>query len=96
MANWLNKEGGAAEWKVENGYMEVVPGKGDIRTKAEPHADGSYRIKGNKIFISGGDQPISENIVHMVLARLPDAPPGPQGITGATFRNRANKWKKPA
>ncbi|VXB48217.1 Acyl-CoA dehydrogenase [Pseudomonas sp. 8AS] len=53
----------------------------DIRSKAEPHADGSYRIKGNKIFISGGDQPISENIVHMVLAKLPDAPPGVKGIS---------------
>jgi len=53
----------------------------DIRTKAEPTADGSYRIKGNKIFISGGDQPISENIVHMVLAKLPDAPPGVKGIS---------------
>ena len=53
----------------------------DLRTKAEPAADGSYRIKGNKIFISGGDQPISENIVHMVLARLPDAPPGVKGIS---------------
>jgi alkylation response protein AidB-like acyl-CoA dehydrogenase len=53
----------------------------DIRTRAEPHADGSYRIKGNKIFISGGDQPISENIVHMVLAKLPDAPPGVKGIS---------------
>ena len=40
----------------------------DIRTRAEPAADGSYRIKGNKIFISGGDHPLSENIVHMVLA----------------------------
>ena len=53
----------------------------DIRTKAEPAGDGSYRIKGNKIFISGGDQPISENIVHMVLAKLPDAPPGVKGIS---------------
>jgi alkylation response protein AidB-like acyl-CoA dehydrogenase len=53
----------------------------DLRTRAEPHADGSYRIKGNKIFISGGDQPISENIVHMVLARLPDAPAGVKGIS---------------
>lgn len=53
----------------------------DIRTRAEPHADGSYRIRGNKIFISGGDQQISENIVHMVLARLPDAPPGVKGIS---------------
>ena len=53
----------------------------DIRTKAEPHADGSYRIKGNKIFISGGDHPLSENIVHMVLAKLPDAPLGVKGIS---------------
>ena len=53
----------------------------DIRSKAEPAGDGSYRIKGNKIFISGGDQPISENIVHMVLAKLPDAPPGVKGIS---------------
>lgn len=53
----------------------------DLRSKAEPAADGSYRIKGNKIFISGGDHPLSENIVHMVLARLPDAPPGVKGIS---------------
>ena len=53
----------------------------DIRTKAEPAADGSYRIKGNKIFISGGDHPLSENIVHLVLAKLPDAPPGVKGIS---------------
>lgn len=53
----------------------------DLRTRAEPAGDGSYRIKGNKIFISGGDHPLSENIVHMVLARLPDAPPGVKGIS---------------
>tara|TARA_R110000751_G_scaffold32406_1_gene81539 strand:- start:6214 stop:8016 length:1803 start_codon:yes stop_codon:yes gene_type:complete len=53
----------------------------DIRTKAEPADDGSYRIKGNKIFISGGDHPLSDNIVHMVLAKLPDAPPGVKGIS---------------
>ncbi|MDF3936473.1 acyl-CoA dehydrogenase [Pseudomonas citronellolis] len=53
----------------------------DIRSRAEPHADGSYRIKGNKIFISGGDHPLSENIVHMVLAKLPDAPAGVKGIS---------------
>jgi butyryl-CoA dehydrogenase len=52
----------------------------DIRTRAEPAGDGSYRIKGNKIFISGGDHPLSENIVHMVLAKLPDAPAGVKGI----------------
>ena len=53
----------------------------DLRTRAEPADDGSYRIKGNKIFISAGDHPLSENIVHMVLARLPDAPPGVKGIS---------------
>ena len=53
----------------------------DIRTRAEPAADGSYRLKGNKIFISGGDHPLSENIVHMVLAKLPDAPAGVKGIS---------------
>lgn len=47
----------------------------DIRTRAEPAADGSYRIRGNKIFISGGDHPLSDNIVHMVLAAAgPTAP----------------------
>jgi butyryl-CoA dehydrogenase len=53
----------------------------DIRTRAEPASDGSYRLKGNKIFISGGDHPLSENIVHMVLAKLPDAPAGVKGIS---------------
>lgn len=53
----------------------------DIRTRAEPTQDGSYRLRGNKIFISGGDHPLSENIVHLVLAKLPDAPPGVKGIS---------------
>jgi butyryl-CoA dehydrogenase len=53
----------------------------DIRTRAEPVGDGTYRIKGNKIFISGGDHPLADNIVHMVLAKLPDAPPGVKGIS---------------
>lgn len=53
----------------------------DIRTRAEPHPDGSYRLRGNKIFISAGDHPLAENIVHLVLARLPDAPPGVKGIS---------------
>ena len=46
-----------------------------LRTKAEPQADGSYAISGTKIFISGGEQDMTDNIVHLVLARLPDAPP---------------------
>ena len=53
----------------------------DIRTRAEPMDDGTYRLRGNKIFISGGDHPLSENIVHLVLAKLPDAPSGVKGIS---------------
>ncbi len=53
----------------------------DIRTRAEPAGDGSYRLRGNKIFISAGDHELSQNIVHMVLAKLPDAPPGVKGIS---------------
>jgi alkylation response protein AidB-like acyl-CoA dehydrogenase len=54
---------------------------GLLRSKAEPQADGSYKITGNKIFISAGDHDMSENIVHLVLARLPDAPSGSKGIS---------------
>ena len=52
-----------------------------LRSRAEPQADGSYKVSGSKIFISGGEQDISENIVHLVLARLPDAPAGVKGIS---------------
>ncbi|MCB1731545.1 MAG: acyl-CoA dehydrogenase C-terminal domain-containing protein [Halieaceae bacterium] len=54
---------------------------GLLRTKAEPRADGSYAITGTKIFISAGDHDMAENIVHIVLARLPDAPAGTKGIS---------------
>jgi alkylation response protein AidB-like acyl-CoA dehydrogenase len=54
---------------------------GLLRTKAAPQADGSYRISGSKIFISSGEHDLTENIVHLVLARLPDAPPGIKGIS---------------
>jgi alkylation response protein AidB-like acyl-CoA dehydrogenase len=49
--------------------------------RAEPQADGSYKITGTKIFISAGEHDLSENIVHLVLARMPDAPPGTKGIS---------------
>jgi alkylation response protein AidB-like acyl-CoA dehydrogenase len=52
-----------------------------IRTRAEPQADGSYRIFGQKIFITYGDHDMAANIVHLVLARLPDAPEGVKGIS---------------
>ena len=54
---------------------------GLMRTKAEPQADGTYKITGNKIFISAGEHDMAENIIHLVLARLPDAPPGIKGIS---------------
>lgn len=54
---------------------------GMLRTKAEPQADGSYKISGTKIFISAGEHDMAENIVHIVLARLPDAPAGTKGIS---------------
>ena len=54
---------------------------GLARTRAMPQADGSYRLSGTKIFISGGEHDLSDNILHLVLARLPDSPPGPKGLS---------------
>ena len=54
---------------------------GLMRTRAEAQADGSYRITGNKIFISAGEHDLAGNIIHLVLARLSDAPPGIKGIS---------------
>ena len=54
---------------------------GMLRSKAEPNGDGSYAISGQKIFISAGEHDLAENIVHLVLARLPDAPAGTKGIS---------------
>ena len=54
---------------------------GMLRSKAEPQPDGSYRISGGKIFISSGEHDLAENIIHLVLARLPDAPAGSKGIS---------------
>ena len=54
---------------------------GLLTTRAEPQADGTYQLTGNKIFISAGEHDMAENIVHLVLARLPDAPSGSKGIS---------------
>lgn len=54
---------------------------GIIRTKATPNADGSYDVTGTKIFITWGEHDMAENIIHLVLAKLPDAPAGPKGIS---------------
>ena len=54
---------------------------GLLRTRAEPQDDGSYRITGQKIFISAGDHDLADNIVHLVLARIPGGPAGVKGIS---------------
>jgi len=54
---------------------------GLIRTKAEPANDGSYEVTGSKVFISAGDHDLTENIIHIVLAKLPDAPKGSRGLS---------------
>ncbi len=54
---------------------------GALTTRAEPRGDGTYRLFGQKIFITYGEHDLAENIVHLVLARLPDAPAGSKGIS---------------
>jgi alkylation response protein AidB-like acyl-CoA dehydrogenase len=71
------------EWLATMCLTEPHAGSdlGLARTKAVPQLDGSYLVSGTKIFISGGEHDLSDNIVHLVLARLPDAPPGPKGLS---------------
>ncbi len=73
----------SGEWLATMALTEGHAGTdlGLMRTKAEPQADGSYAISGEKIFISGGEHDLTENIVHLVLAKLPDAPAGSRGIS---------------
>jgi len=60
---------------------------GIIKTRAVPQADGSYAITGSKIFISAGEHDMSDNIIHLVLAKLPDAPAGPKAFRCSSCRN---------
>lgn len=71
------------EWTGTMNLTESHAGTdlGMIRTKAVPQDDGTYKISGNKIFISCGEHQMAENIVHLVLAKLPDAPEGSRGIS---------------
>ena len=73
----------SGEWSGAMDLTEPHAGTdlGIMRTKAEPQDDGSYRITGTKIFITWGEHDMAENIVHLVLAKLPDAPKGPKGIS---------------
>jgi alkylation response protein AidB-like acyl-CoA dehydrogenase len=73
----------SGEWLATMCLTESHAGSdlGLVRTRATPQADGSYRVAGTKIFISGGEHDLTDNIVHLVLARLPDAPAGPKGLS---------------
>ncbi|MDO6428184.1 acyl-CoA dehydrogenase C-terminal domain-containing protein [Thalassotalea sp. 1_MG-2023] len=73
----------AGDWTASMCLTEAHAGTdlGMIRTKAVPQADGSYNITGNKIFITAGEHDLTDNILHLVLAKLPDAPAGPKGIS---------------
>ena len=81
-AQYLEKVA-TGEWLATMCLTEPHAGSdlGLARTKAVPLADGQYAVSGTKIFISGGEHDLSDNIVHLVLARLPDAPPGPKGLS---------------
>jgi alkylation response protein AidB-like acyl-CoA dehydrogenase len=81
-AQYLTKVG-TGEWLATMCLTEPHAGSdlGLARTKATPQSDGSFLIEGTKIFISGGEHDLSDNIVHLVLARLPDAPAGPKGLS---------------
>ncbi len=71
------------EWLATMCLTEPHAGSdlGLARTKAVRQPDGQYAVSGTKIFISGGEHDLTDNIVHLVLARLPDAPPGPKGLS---------------
>lgn len=81
-ATYLSKVG-TGEWLATMCLTEPHAGSdlGLARTKATPQADGRFVLNGTKIFISGGEHDLTDNIVHLVLARLPDAPPGPKGLS---------------
>jgi acyl-CoA dehydrogenase len=73
----------SGEWTGTMNLTEPQAGSdlGHLRTRAERRSDGTYRLFGTKIFITYGDHELTENIIHMVLARLPDAPAGTRGIS---------------
>jgi alkylation response protein AidB-like acyl-CoA dehydrogenase len=81
-AQYLEKVA-TGEWLATMCLTEPHAGSdlGLARTKAVAQVDGSYRVSGTKIFISGGEHDLTTNIVHLVLARLPDAPEGPKGLS---------------
>jgi alkylation response protein AidB-like acyl-CoA dehydrogenase len=81
-AIWLPKIV-SGEWPATMNLTEPQAGSdvGALKTRADRQRDGSYRIRGQKIFITYGEHDLADNIVHLVLARTPDAPPGTKGIS---------------
>ncbi len=81
-AQYLEKVA-TGEWLATMCLTEPHAGSdlGLARTRATPQPDGSYQVNGTKIFISGGEHDLTDNIVHLVLARLPDSPAGPKGLS---------------
>jgi len=81
-ARYLDKIA-SGEWLATMNLTEPQAGSdlGAVRSRAEAASDGSYRITGSKIFISGGEHDLTDNIVHLVLARLPEAPAGSKGLS---------------
>ena len=81
-AQYLEKVA-TGEWLATMCLTEAHAGSdlGLVRTRGVPQPDGSARVNGSKIFISGGEHDLTDNIVHLVLARLPDAPAGPKGLS---------------
>ena len=81
-AGYLKKVA-SGEWLATMCLTEAHAGSdlGLLRTRAVPQTDGSYQLSGTKVFISGGEHDLTGNIVHLVLARLPDAPAGPKGLS---------------
>ena len=73
----------SADWTGTMNLTEPQAGSdvGALKTKAAPNGDGSYAITGQKIYITWGDHDVAENIIHLVLARLPDAPEGSRGVS---------------
>lgn len=91
----------SGEWAGVMDLTEPQAGTdlGLLRTKAQPNEDGSFAISGSKIFITWGEQDFTDNIIHLVLARLPDAPPGVKGISlflvPKLLPNAQGEWVEP-